>query len=297
MKDENWDDLRLFLEVATAGGLVGAAERSGVSAPTIGRRMLALERATGHVLFERNTRGYGLAPDGEVLLRHVREMDAQAALIRRWNENGYSLPIVSVAGDGWISQFLARELGSLWTPADPFRLCLKASERDVDLTFREAEIALTDRRPSAGNVAARQSVGIAFAVYATPQVAGEPGERWISIGREQASRASDRFISQQADKWISIWTTTTASLLELARSGGGRVILPCFVGDREPALVRIGDPIGDLAVHLWITMHDDDRHRPEVRKMIDRLAALLDRHAALFSGSLAKAPAVELAAE
>ncbi|MFC3165112.1 LysR family transcriptional regulator [Ciceribacter thiooxidans] len=284
MKDENWDDLRLFMHVAAEGGLVGAAERTGISAPTIGRRMLALERATGHSLFSRHTKGYSLTPDGEVLLKHVQIMEMQAATIRRWNENGYCLPIVSVAGDGWLSLFLARNLREIWTPEDDFRLCVKATESEVDLTFREAEIALTDRRPPGGNLAARQSERIVYAIYATPEVATEPQERFISIGRELASRPADKWISRQPDKWISIWTTTLASLLEIARSGGGRVVLPSFIGDSEPGLVRLGEPIEELSADLWITMHDDDRHRPEVRQVIERLAALFRRHGELFSG-------------
>jgi len=284
MKDENWDDLRLFLHVATEGGLVGAAEKTGISAPTIGRRMLALERATGHNLFLRNTKGYTLAPDGEVLLRHVKAMEAQAVSIRRWNDNGYCLPIVSVACDGWLALFLARNRRQIWNADDPFRLCVKASEQEVDLIFREAEIALTTRRPVAGNLAARQSVRLRFAAYATPDIAAEESERWISIGREQASTSADRWVSKQPDKWISIWTTTTPTLLELVRSGGGRAVLPCFVGDAEPGLVRVGEPIEELSADLWITMHDDDRSRPEVRTMIDRVVDLLRRHASDFAG-------------
>lgn len=288
MKDENWDDLRLFFHVAREGGLVGAAEKTGISAPTIGRRMLALERATGHKLFSRHTKGYSLTPDGEVLFAHARAMDAQASFIRRWNENGYYLPIVSVASDGWMSTLLAQNLPEIWSSADAFRLCVKATEAGVDMIFREAEVALTLQRPASGNLAARQSVRLNHAVYATPAIASEKEERWVSIGREQASSIADRYISRQPDKWISVWTTTTPTLLELTRSGAGRAILPCFVGDREPGLVRIGDPIEELAADLWITMHDDDRNRAEVRLVIDRLTAFFRRKAPLFEG---RAPA------
>ncbi|MGV8939557.1 MAG: LysR family transcriptional regulator [Allorhizobium sp.] len=284
MKDENWDDLRMFLHVASHGGLVGAANETGISAPTIGRRMLALERATGHSLFVRDTKGYSLTPDGEVLLTHVRAMDAQANGIRRWNENGYCLPIVSVACDSWLALYLARNLAAIWSPADPFRLCVKATETGVDMIFREAEIALTRERPGAGNLAARQSVRIRYAAYATPAVLSEADERWISVGREQASTPADRYISKQPNKWISLWTTTPPTLLELARSGGGRAVLPCFIGDSEPGFLHAGPPIEDLTYDLWITMHDDDRTRSEVRIVIDRLAKLFKENSALFAG-------------
>lgn len=71
MKDVNWDDLKLFHIVASQGGLAGAASLTGISAPTIGRRMLLLERSMGRTLFIRSPQGYRLAPDGVTLLERV----------------------------------------------------------------------------------------------------------------------------------------------------------------------------------------------------------------------------------
>ncbi|WP_234901895.1 helix-turn-helix domain-containing protein [Agrobacterium rubi] len=71
MKDVNWDDLKLFHIVASEGGLAGAAGLTGISAPTIGRRMLFLERTMGRTLFIRSQQGYRLAPDGLTLFERV----------------------------------------------------------------------------------------------------------------------------------------------------------------------------------------------------------------------------------
>eukprot|EP01030_Chromulinospumella_sphaerica_P031879 gene31879-32556_t len=70
MADSAWDDLKLFLHVASEGGLSGASLQTGLSAPTIGRRMFALERVLGRSLFVRSQQGYRLAHDGEILLEH-----------------------------------------------------------------------------------------------------------------------------------------------------------------------------------------------------------------------------------
>ncbi len=35
MKNENWDDLKLFLHVAREGGLTGASEKTGASPATM----------------------------------------------------------------------------------------------------------------------------------------------------------------------------------------------------------------------------------------------------------------------
>ena len=49
----DWEALRLFLAVARAAGLAGAARQTGISAPTLGRQMTALERRINQRLFER----------------------------------------------------------------------------------------------------------------------------------------------------------------------------------------------------------------------------------------------------
>jgi len=71
----NWQDVQLFLHVALANGLAGACESTGKSAPTLGRRMLALEASTGRDLFNRHTHGYELTEDGKQLLQTAIAME------------------------------------------------------------------------------------------------------------------------------------------------------------------------------------------------------------------------------
>ena len=63
MNDVDWNDLRLFCHVVREGTLAGAAERTGISAPTLGRAMRALEGRMGRALFERHRTGYRLLPE------------------------------------------------------------------------------------------------------------------------------------------------------------------------------------------------------------------------------------------
>ena len=61
-------------------------------------------------------------------------------------------------------------------------------------------------------------------------------------------------------------------------------VLPVFAGDANAALERDGETLAALDHPLWIVAHDDDRRRPEVRLVIDRVAELLAREAARFLG-------------
>jgi len=283
MKDASWDDLQLFFHVATGGGLSAAATRTGISAPTIGRRMLALERATGRSLFTRGPTGYLLARDGQELLDRVRLMQDAARAISDWRGEVLTLPIVSTAADSWTSRFIADHLASIWTPKDCFRMCYKTCDTSVDFTYREAHIAIRHSRPDNGNVAIRRSVKVAHAAY---QAAGydERNCNWISLGTDIAITPADKWTFEQPDYWITSWTNTPHMLFYLIRGGAGRGVLPCFIGDQERRLVRAGPVIDELTYDMWIVAHDDERQRPEVRIVIDRLAALFAENEELFAG-------------
>lgn len=287
MASAAWDDLQLFLHVANEGGLSGAAARTGLSAPTIGRRMLNLERVTGRKLFIRSQQGYRLAHDGAILYEHVRAMQKAADSIAEWHKDAFALPIVSVASNGWLAPFIAEHSDRLRGPDDQFRLCCKEAHLGLDLTFREADVAILGDAPANGNLALRRSVTVRYAPYRSRHMPDHARERWISLGTESSYSPADRWVFENREAKIHTWTTAPHLLLRLIRAGEGTGVLPLFAGDAEPALERAGEVIAELDHALFIVANDDDRHRPEVRLVIERLAALLRLNEALFSGQVA----------
>lgn len=286
MDETSWDELQLFLQVAMAGGLSAAAVRTGLSAPTIGRRMLALEKSLGRSLFERSQQGYGLARDGKILLDHVRGMQAAAAGIAGWR---FELPIVTLAGDSWVAGFMAEHSAELRGPSDRFRLCCRGTIEDP--AFRGVDVSLLPKAPAGGNVAALRSVGMRYAVYAARQADPETRRRWVSMATDAARLPAERWVFENHEADIHTWTTNVDLLHRLVRNGAGRSVLPVFVGDADRDLERIGAPLAALDHTLHIVSHDDERHRPEVRLVIERLTALLKSKAALFSGASTLSPA------
>lgn len=74
--------------------------------------------------------------------------------------------------------------------------------------------------------------------------------------------------------------------LDLVIGGVGRAVLPCCLGASDPDLMRAGPVIPKVAETLWLVAHADERHRPEVRAMIDRLRAFFRERECLLSGAL-----------
>ena len=284
MKDLNWDDLRVFLRVCDGGGLTAAAATTGLSPATVGRRVTALERCIGRTLFERSQAGYRLTADGRTLHDKARAMEASMRPIADWSRTSGEKPGVRVSAGTWTANFLADHFAALWSPADAFHICFKTTEARLDLAHREAEIGLRNAAPETGNLAVRRLADVAFAPYRAAHLpAGAPLD-WVAIGRDEALTASARWVLDRPDATITAWANTPRTLADLLAAGAGRGVLPCFAGDRDRRLVRAGPVIAEMMQAQYMITHGDDRHRPEVRTLIGRIAALIEENAELYRG-------------
>lgn len=69
--DFNWDDARIFLAIARAGTLSGAADAMNMGVATVSRRLDRLEKMLGMPLFSGHQNGYRLTDDGEIMLERA----------------------------------------------------------------------------------------------------------------------------------------------------------------------------------------------------------------------------------
>ncbi|MFB2549475.1 LysR family transcriptional regulator [Ensifer soli] len=284
MKNIDWDLYQLFLSVADLGGLTGAAGRTGLSPATIGRRMLALEEDIGRPLFLRSQSGYALTQEGAALAERLREMAAAARAVEAWRREGQGLTVVRIMAGTWLSLLIAENFPALATARDPFRIDLTVGEQRASLSYREHDIGIRAFRPEEGNLAAQAFGDCAYAPYTLRNGDRSPSARFVAVAEPDAVSAYLNWPHRNAADRIAVTVSRPRSLLDLARAGAGVAVLPCFVGDLDPALVRAGPEIGELRHGQWIVTHDDDRHRGDIRLVRTRLARLLKSHADLFAG-------------
>jgi DNA-binding transcriptional LysR family regulator len=284
MKNLDWEDLKLFIHVGRGGGLSAAAAELGLSPATIGRRMVALERAVARPLFVRRQSGYDLTDDGRTLLAKALVMEAGTRPIEDWLATGGQRSVVRISAGTWTANFFAANFSRLWTPDDPFRIAFKTTEARLDIGHREVEIGIRNGPAEGANLASRRTVPVAYAPFRARNQPAAGRDDWVAIAPQDAITRSARWVNSRSDVTISAWANTPRTLYDLIRSGVGKSVLPCFAGDRDPLLERAGDEIPELREDQWLVMHNDDRHRPDVRAVIDRIVALVTAHAALFAG-------------
>ncbi len=84
---------------------------------------------------------------------------------------------------------------------------------------------------------------------------------------------------------IRFRANTLPGAAQAVRSGIGCGLLPCFVGGSMPDVVRIGTPVANLSLPLWLLVHPDIARLPRIRRACDALATKLKRAAPLLSGA------------
>jgi DNA-binding transcriptional LysR family regulator len=167
--DIPWEDAQLFLAVAEAGSLSAAARRLRVAQPTVSRRLAELEARVGATLFARGVEGATLTGLGERLLEPARRMAEWSAELARTAERTASGPsgVVRItAAPGLAFDFLVPFAAWLRGRLPDVRLEVVSSVRYLDLSRREADLALRFQRPAERGVACVTSLELDVAPFA-----------------------------------------------------------------------------------------------------------------------------------
>ncbi|MBM3221329.1 MAG: LysR family transcriptional regulator [Candidatus Rokubacteria bacterium] len=277
-----WDDLRVFLAVAQAGSLRKAARALRLGQPTVGRHLRALERSVGARLFERTPDGHRLTREGETLLPMAQSMaDAAAAIDRR--RAGFGADgggAVRVVAGEWVARFLAPRLSSLADTHDDLSISLAESHLDPDLERREADLFIRHGLPARGRLV-RMSLGtMTAAIYGARSFVGAHPDAgtdarwrrcaWVAYDARHEYFRSMAWLAQRlGDRVPRVRASRIALQLEAIPAGAGLGILPCFVGDVDPGLVRLTAPIEELRGDYWLLVHPDLKGVPRVRRVTE----------------------------
>lgn len=262
----NLEDLELFQTVAAAGSLSAAARELGMPLPTLSRRMGRLESLCDRALFLRGKHGYALTAEGRDLAERTAELRTVRRKLDLWQGAQAGPVIVRITAGFWTARLLAQVL----RPDETWRPAFVASNAALDLARREADIGLRNRAPESARLARRRLRRIDYAIYGVPGATG-----FVTLAESTAAPPSQRWLRAHHGDEIAATASDTRLCLDLALSGFGRVVLPCFAGDAEPRLDRLSAPIEDIAHDEWLVSHHEARHDPPIRAALDHVAEAL----------------------
>lgn len=272
-----WDDLRFFLAIARAGSLGAAARHLGVSHPTVGRRLQALEQACGQSFFRRTSEGLVPTAMGEGILNLAEEMESSAlAIARRIDGSEQPEGILRISSADWFAGYvLAPVLSELVRRYPAVVPEVMAGQRLSDLTRREADIAFRIIPFDQPDIVQRRLMTMPYGLYTSAAVPFEPGPdgagcRLILMNTAQSYYPDVLWLQRMLPAAPTVFTSSSRTVqARMCAQGLGVAVLPRLLGDQLPALARVELGEAPPSRDIWMGYHQDMRR-------LDRLRALAE---------------------
>jgi len=297
----DWDDLRVFLALAREGSLTAAARRLEVSHPTIARRVQALESTIGARLFDRLPDRFALTAAGEELLADAEAMAQAADSIHRRSAGlgaDTARGTVRLSAGEAMTGYLAGHLPRLRRDLQCIEFELTASHMLANLSRREADLLIRDQVPDLASLVTRKLGRVAYAVYGRPELLAQHCARKAGCTREALRRApwcgfDDDHNYMPGQSWLlalldgarpALRVNNWLVLQQAARAGAGLALLPCYLGDGDPALRRFGPLLAEVTADQWLLVHRDLRDLPRVRAVMNAVIRLFQEERAAIEG-------------
>ncbi len=279
----DWDALRVLLAVAEHGSLRSAAERLGVSQPTLGRRLKALEEDLGTALLVRHPRGVELTPEAQAALDVARAVGTRVEGLERVLAGR----VARVAGRVRVSctgpvatEVLPPSLARLRAAHPELGVDVVEDALATDLHRRDADLAIRMFPPDQASLVARRVGTTRTQLYASRAYLARRGrpETLADLAQHDliAPDRSPLFVAQARKLGFDLdlaafRTDSFAATMAWVRAGLAIGGLLAAAADRDPELVPLLEPLTEHPV--WLVTHPDLLGSAAVRAVWDQLAA------------------------
>ena len=288
-----WDELRTFVEVVHDGSLSGAARKLGLTQPTVGRHIDALEAALGLALFTRSPRGLTPTTAALALAPHAEAMAASAVALARAasGEAAADRGVVRVTASDVVGCEVLPPILAAFRAAHPgIAVELALTNRNEDLARRDADIAVRMVRPTQSGLFARRIGAARINLYAHRDylarfgkplsLADLPSHCVIGFDRDNRSfRAAGDFAQRLTREDFGFRCDSDLAQLAALRAGVGIGGCQENIARRSPELVAVLPNAIQYALEIWLVMHEDLKATRRLRLLFDRLAAGLTDYA------------------
>lgn len=285
----DWAKIRAFLATAEAGSLSGAARDLGMTQPTVGRQVAALEQELGILLFERVGRSLQMTRAGTELLEHARSMGEAAGRISLMAA-GLSQSIDGLvritASDVMSTYGLAGFLRRLREQAPKLEIEIVASDDVKDILRRDADIAIRHLRPEQPDLIARlikESTGHFYAAKdylarrGTPETMTDlSAHDFISFGdpEQMLGYLVPLGLPLSRDNF-RLGCSNGVAAWEYVRQGFGIGVMDDGIAAGFPEMVRVLPDAPPFTYPVWLTTHRELHTSRRIRLVWDLLADYL----------------------
>lgn len=258
----DWDKLRIFHTAAESGSFTHASEKLNMSQSAISRQVSALEDDLGLKLFIRHARGLVLTEVGEQLFRTAHRMQRELQQVETQMSESRDTPagpLIVTTTVGFGSSWLSSRIYEFVKLYPTINLEIKLNDAELDLAMRAADVAIRLHRPVQGEMIQRKLFTMNFHIYASKEYLEERGtpeaieqldeHSIVSFGEPVPSFLGDvNFLERlgrpdNAPRQAALKVNAIYGMMQAARAGIGIAMLPAYMVEDEPTLVRILDQV------------------------------------------------------
>lgn len=277
----NWEDIRIFIVLASTASVTAAARQLGVNQSTVFRRLQQLENSSGYRLFVRKRQGYTLTHEGESLYARVEGIgSAMQSIEQEFKLSSGRAKTVRIAtfaafADDYFPVLLA-ELEKQFLQLE-FELVV--DQDHSDLVERHIDIAFRSCNKPPSHLVGKHLARRFWSYYATVDyLADKPAQidflspEWYSPYRFLSYPNHQQLLSYQfhMQKVPEDYQRAGADKLETVAamcSAGLGVALLCD-GIRTKGLVKLASLPENTVSNFWLLYHPDQRKNSIVPEVV-----------------------------
>ena len=280
----NWDDMRVFLAVAREESLSSAGRRLKIDPATVGRRIARLETALKAPLFTKSPQGYLLTSAGERLFEHAQSaeeaMRAAAGAMDR-STKALSGQIRIGAPDGSANYLLPQVCARISDANPDLDIQILALPRIINLSRREADMALTVSAPTAGKLLVQKVSDYRLHMVATEGYLARhapirtledlQGHRMIGYIPDMIFDRELDYLNDIGIDRVALASNSVSVQLRQASLGTGVCVAHDFTLPFHPGLRKILTDQVSLTRSFYLVRHQGDQRNERLNRFADAL--------------------------
>ena len=287
----DWNDLKIFHALVSAGSMSKAARLLGVVQPTVSRRLEQLEMRIGARLVTRGADGVELTDVGERIWALVQTMQSTASDIERvagQADMAEAGRVRLTAPDGIASYWIAHQLSGFVEANPAIKLEISTLGAGESITDPYCDVMMQFIPSKRMDLVPKEMATLHYVPFTSQSYLDTYGrpEGLIEVLKHRLGNL-ESYGEEGRDPWPSdaqaikkmmkpsLTTDSSSVLLEAIRSGSIISMAPTYLARVSPDLIHLDLGLV-IPVKLWMYYHPEQRRITRVRKVIEWLEEIFD---------------------
>lgn len=289
----DWNEYALILAIHRARTLRAAAVLLNTTHTTVSRRLDAMHKRRGALVFEKHPSGFVSTPLGEALISTAQEIEQLIGIndrAQRAHGDSINGSITLSLSEAMAQYLLMPDISEFIESYPGIQLRIICSENLANLDKSEADIVIRGAKELPEHLVGRRLFPFALSYYGDENyIKNTPFEnrRWI-VPANVTDQPTWLANCPYPDLPIAFSINDIVTRFTTLQQGYGLARAACFMADTTDNLMRLPTARIEEQVDIWVLTHPDLRESPRIQLLMNFLVNALKKKEDLIRGRLTK---------